>query len=87
MLLTRSPELTHILEDQAPSAESLSATSQSNIVCLKWISISETVQRGIGSKIIHLFLHNQNNWMDIMLVHYLLVEYPFAAGFSQTCKA
>ena len=22
-----------------------------------------------------------------MLVHYLLVEHPFAAGFGQTCKA
>ena len=87
MSLTHSPVLTHIPENQAPSAESLSATSQSNMVCLKWIPISETVQRGIVSKVIHLLLHNQNNWMDIMLVHYLLAEYPFAAGFSQTCKA
>jgi hypothetical protein len=25
--------------------------------------------------------------MDIMLVCHVLVEHPFAAGFSQTCKA
>ena len=25
--------------------------------------------------------------MDIMLVHHLLVEHPFASGFGQTCKA
>ena len=86
MLLSDSPELTHLPEDQAPSAESLSAPSQSKMVCLKWIPISETVQRGTGSKVIHLFLHNHNNWMDIMLVHHLLVEHPFAAGFGQTCK-
>jgi hypothetical protein len=87
MSLTDSPELTHLPEDQAPSAESLSAPSQSKMVCLKWIPISETVQRGTGSKVIHLFLHDRNNWMDNMLVHHLLVEHPFAAGFGQTCKA
>jgi hypothetical protein len=87
MLLTDSPECTHLPEDQALSAESLCAPSQSKMVCLKWIPISETVQRGTGSGVIHLFLHNQNNWMDIMLVHHLLVEHPFAAGFGQTCKA
>jgi hypothetical protein len=87
MLLTHSTELTHLPEDQAPLAESFSAPSQSKMVHLKWIPISETVQRGTGSKIIHLFLHNCNNWVDIMLVQHLLVEHSFAAGFGQTCKA
>ena len=87
MLITDSPELTHLPEDQAPSAESLSAPSQSKMVHLKWIPISETVQRGTGSKVIHLFLHDRDNWMDIMLVRHLLVDHPFAAGFGQTCKA
>jgi hypothetical protein len=87
MLLTDSPEFTHLLEDQAPSVESLSAPSQSKMVCLKWIPISETVQIGTGSKVIHLFLHSHDNWVDIILVHHLLVEHPFAAGFGQTCKA
>ena len=87
MSLSDSPELTHLPEDQAPSAESLSAPSQSKMVCLKWIPISETVQRGTGSKVIHLFLHGCDIWMDIMLVHHLLVAHPFAAGFGQTCKA
>jgi hypothetical protein len=86
MLLTDSPELTHLPEDQAPSAESLSAPSQSKMVCLKWIPFSETVQSGTGSKVIHLFLHDRDNWMDIMLVQHLLVEHPFAAGIGQTCK-
>jgi hypothetical protein len=84
MSLSDSPELTHLPEDQAPSAESLSAPSQSKMICLKWIPISETVQMGTVSKVIHLFLHDQNNWMDIVLVHHLLVEYPFAAAFGQT---
>ena len=53
----------------------------------QWIPISETVQRGTGSNDIHLFLHNHNNSMDIMLVCHLLVEHPFAAGFGQNCKA
>jgi hypothetical protein len=57
------------------------------MVCLKGIPISETVQKGTGSKVIHLFLHNQNNWMDVILVHQPLVEHPFAAGFGQTYKA
>ena len=87
MSLSDSPELTHLPEDQAPSAESLSALSQSKMVRLKWIPISETVQRGTGSKVIHLFLHGCDNWMDIMLVRHLLVDHPFAAGFGQTCKA
>jgi hypothetical protein len=87
MSLTDSPELTHLQEDQAPPVESLSAKSQSKMVHLKWIPISETVQKGTGSKVIHLFLHNHNNWMDIMLVCHLLVDHPFAAGFGQTCKA
>jgi hypothetical protein len=87
MLLSDSPELTHLPEDQAPSAESLSAPSQSKMVHLKWIPISETLQRGTGSKVIHLFLHNCNKWMDIVLVHHLLVAHPFVAGFGQTCKA
>ena len=87
MLLTDSPELTHLPEDQDPPAESLSAPSQSKMVSLKWIPISETVQKGTGSKVIHLFLYDQNNWMDILLVQHLLVEHPFAAGFGQTCKA
>ena len=50
-------------------------------------SISEAAQRGTESKVIHLFLHNQNNWMDIMLVCHHLVEHPFATRFGQTCKA
>ena len=87
MSITDSPELTHLPEDQAPSAESLSAPSQSKMVCLKWIPISETVLRGTGSRVIHLFLHDKKNWMDVMLVQHLLVEHPFAAGFGQTCKA
>ena len=87
ILLTESPELTHLPEDQAPSAEFLSAPSQSKMVCLKWIPISETVLRGTGSRVIHLFLHDKKNWMDVMLVQHLLVEHPFAAGFGQTCKA
>ena len=87
MWVTDSPELIHLPEDQAPSAEPLSAPSQSKMVCLKWIPISETVQKGTGSKVIHLFLCNCNNWMNIMLVRHLLVEHPFAAGFGQTCKA
>ena len=87
MMLTDSPELTHLPEDKAPSAESLSAPSQSKMICLKWILISETVQRGTGSRVINLFLYDCSNWMDIMLVHHLLVEHPFAAGFGQTCKA
>ena len=77
----------YLLEDQAPSAESLAAPSHSKMICLKWIPISETVKKGTESKVIHLFLHGCNNWMDIMLVHHLLVEHPFAAGFGQTCKA
>ena len=87
MLLTDSPELAHLPEDQASSAESLSAPSQSKMVCLKWIPISETVQMNASSRVIHLFLHDPNNWMDIMLVQQLLVEHPFAARFGQTCKA
>ena len=87
MLLTDSPELAHLPEDQASSAESLSAPSQSKMVCLKWIPISEPVQMGPSSRVIHLFLHDPNNWMDIMLVRHLLVEHPFAPGFGETCKA
>ena len=87
MLLTDSPELAHLPEDQASSAGSLSAPSQSKMVCLKWIPISETVQMGATSMVIHLFLHDPNNWMDIMLVQQLLVEHPFAAGSGQTCKS
>ena len=87
MLLTDSTELTHLPEDQAPPAESLSAPSQSKMVHLKWIPISETVQKGTGSKVVHLFLHDGDNWMDIILVRHLLVEHPFAAEFGQTCKA
>ena len=74
MSLTDSPELTHLPEDQAPSAESLSAPSQSKMVCLKWIPISETVQRGAGSKVIHLFLQDCDNWMDIMDTPACLVD-------------
>ena len=48
---------------------------------------SYTLTKGTGSKVIHLFLHNHNNWMDILLMHHLLVEHPCAAGFGQTCKA
>jgi hypothetical protein len=68
MWLTDSPELTHLPENQTPSAESLSALLQSKTVHHKWIPISETVQKGPGSKVIHLFLHDCDNWMDIMLV-------------------
>ena len=87
MLLTDSPELAHLPEDQPSSAESLSTPSQSKMVCLKWIPISETIHRGAGSRDIHPFLHDSINWMDIMLMWHLLVEHPFAAGFGQTCKA
>ena len=87
MMLTDSPELSHLPENQASSAESLSAPSQSKMIFLKWIPISETVQMGSLSRVIHLFLHDPNTWMDIMLVQQLLVEHPFAAGFGQTCKA
>ena len=50
MSLTDSPELAHLPEDQASSAESLSAPSQSKMVCLKWIPISENVQMGAFNK-------------------------------------
>ena len=86
-LLTDSPELAHLPEDQVSSAESLSAPSQPKTVCLKWIPISETVQMGSLSRVIHLFLHDPNNCMDIMLVQQLLVEHPFASGSGQTCKS
>ena len=87
MSLTDSPELTHLPEDQGSLAESLSAPSQSKMVCLKWIPISENVQMGSLSRVIHVFLHDPNNWMDIMLVWQLLVDHPYAAGTGQICKA
>ena len=72
MLLTDSPELAHLLKDQASSSEHFYAPAQSKMVCLKWIPISETKHRGTGSRDIHLFLHDPDNWMEIMLVQYLL---------------
>ena len=61
MSLTDSPELAHLPEDQASSAESFSAPTQSKMVCLKWIPISETIHRGTESRDIHLFLHDSDN--------------------------
>ena len=87
MSLTDSPELAHLPEDLPSSTESFSAPTQSKMVCLKWIPISETIHRGDGSRDIHPFLHDPINWMDIMLMRHLLVEPPFATGFGQTCKA
>ena len=82
MLLTDSPEFEHLLEDQASSAESFSAPTQSKIVCLKWIPMFMTIHRGTGSRDIHLFPHNLENKIDIMLVGHLLVEHLFATRFS-----
>ena len=87
MYLTDFPELANLPGDQASSVEFISAPTQSKMVCLKWIPISETIQRVTESRDIHLYLHDPNNWMDIMAVWHLLVEHPFAAGFRQTCKA
>ena len=36
---------------------------------------------------IHPFLVDTNNWMDIMLVRHLLVEYPFSVTFGNHGKA
>ena len=35
---------------------------------LKWVPIYDTVPEGTGLKVIHPFLVDKNNWMDIMLV-------------------
>ena len=35
---------------------------------LKWVPIHDTVPEGVGLKVIHPFLIDKNNWMDIMLV-------------------
>ena len=87
MLITDSPELMNLQEDQAPSTESLIAPSQPRIIWLKWTPIFETVQRGARPKKVPSFLHSQNDWMDIMLIYHLLAEHPFATKFDQTCKA
>ena len=68
MMLTDSPELAHLPEDQATSAESFSAPTQSKMDYLKLIPISETFHRGTGLMDIYLLPHNPDNWMDIMLV-------------------
>ena len=81
MLLTDSPELAHLPEDQAYSAESSIAPILSKIVCLKQIPITETIRRGTGSRNIHIFLHNLDSWIDILLVGHLLVKHPLVAGF------
>ena len=65
MSLTDPPELAHLPGDQALSVKSFIALLQSKIVPLKWILISETVQRGTRSKVIHLFLHDWYNWRGI----------------------
>ena len=62
MLLIDPPELAHLPEDQAHLLESFIAPSQSKILCLKWISTSETVHRSTGLKLIHLFLRDCINW-------------------------
>ena len=87
MLLTDSPDFAHLLGDQASSAESFSSPTQSKMVSFIWIPISDAMHRGTRSMDIHLFLHDLDSWMNSMLVWYLLVEHPFAAGFGQTCKA
>ena len=87
MLLTDSPELAHLQDDQVSSFQSFSAPTQSKMVCLKWFPISETIHRGTGSRDIHLFLYYPDSWIDIMLVQHLFVEHLFAAEFGQTCKA
>ena len=69
MLLTDFPELVHLPEDQATSVESFSASTQSKIVCLKWIPISEPIHRDNESRDIHQFTHSPEYWMDIMLVY------------------
>jgi hypothetical protein len=38
-------------------------------------------------KVVHPFLVDKNNWMDIMLVQHLLVEHPFSAAFGKQRKA
>ena len=37
--------------------------------------------------VIHPFLVDKNNWMDIMLVRHQLVEHPFSATFGKHSKA
>ena len=37
--------------------------------------------------VIHPFLVDKNNWMDIMLVRHLIVEHPFSATFGKHGKA
>ena len=37
--------------------------------------------------VIHPFLFDQNNWMDIILVRHLLVEHPFSTTFGKHVKA
>ena len=54
---------------------------------LKWVHIFDTVQEGTGLKVIHPFLMDKNNWMDIMLVQHLLVDHPFSATFGKHGKA
>ena len=54
---------------------------------LKWVPIFETVQEGTGLKVIHPFLMDKNNLMDIMLVQHLLVHHPFSATFGKHGKA
>lgn len=56
MLLTAPPELVPLPDNQALPAESLIEPSQSKRVCLKWITISETVQRGHWVNVDSFFL-------------------------------
>ena len=80
--LSRSPPLVLVLPCYHP------LVGQHKMVCLKWIPFSETMHRGTGSRDIHLFLHDPNSWMDIIiLVQNLLIEHPFAARFGQIFKA
>jgi hypothetical protein len=54
---------------------------------LKWVNIYDTAQEGTGLKVILPFLMDKNNWMDIMLVQHLLVEYAFSVTFGKYDKA
>ena len=85
MLLTDPPELVALPEDQIPSAESFIALSQCKMDCFKWTPIFNTVKKGsmskARSKVIHLFLHEQNNWMEIHTCLALIVE---LSDFSKT---
>ena len=53
---------------------------------LKWVNIFYTAQEGTGLKVIHPFLMDKNNWMDIMLVRHLQINL-FSATFGKHGKA